>query len=152
MCLHASRSAIDSGVNVISLPCVKNAIELSLEDCQQSISNKYNDATYSPRETIYPQVLLACAIAETDEFGYFTASSVCKPLATITNKKYEITGFAKNLNDFCNAARGSVLQQKGEPRKKSYRFTNPLMQPYVIMKGLSNNLIDEAIIELGTKD
>jgi hypothetical protein len=43
-------------------------------------------------------------------------------------------------------ASGSVLQKSGEERRYFYRFDNPLLQPYVILSGLAQNLIDEDLV------
>jgi hypothetical protein len=34
-----------------------------------------------------------------------------------------------------------MLQKRGEPRRFRYRFVNPLLQPYVVMKALSEGLV-----------
>jgi len=50
-------------------------------------------------------------------------------------KPYDIPAFAQHLNDLSESGRGPVLQKKGSTRRFRYRFINPLLQPYVIMKG-----------------
>ena len=40
--------------------------------------------------------------------------------------------------------RGPILSKKGQPRRYRYRFANPLMQPYVTMRGLASGLITQA--------
>ena len=61
-------------------------------------------------------------------------------MSAIMGRRYDIPSFAKHLNDFCDPARGRVLRKEGVKRKYRYRFRNPLMQPYVVMKGI----IDDA--------
>jgi hypothetical protein len=39
--------------------------------------------------------------------------------------------------------RGQVLQQIGSEKIYRYRFRNPAMQPYVIMKGIQLSFLDE---------
>jgi hypothetical protein len=34
-----------------------------------------------------------------------------------------------------------VLQKRGSPRQFRYRFVNPLLQPYVVMRGLSEGAV-----------
>jgi len=92
---------------------------------------------------IYPQVLLACALAKTDELGYFPAGDIRIPLKEITGKRYEIPSFSRHLNDFCESGRGPVLQKTGAAYRNKFRFINPLVQPYTIMQGRANQLIDK---------
>ncbi len=40
-----------------------------------------------------------------------------------------------------------MLQKKGSTRRFRYRFVNPLLQPYVIMKGLSEDLIEPIALQ-----
>jgi hypothetical protein len=141
--LYASRQAIDRQSKVITYSDVLDSIRIALDRSQQSIKNAYYEATKSPRpENLFRQVLLACALAETDEFGYFTAAAVRDPISMIMNDSYDITRFAGHLNSF-SSDRGPVLQKTGVERKYRYRFLNPLLQPYVIMIGLRDKLISD---------
>jgi len=47
------------------------------------------------------------------------------------------------LSNFAAAKRGLILERVGEPRSYRFRFKNPAMQPYVIMRGIRENVIDE---------
>lgn len=117
---------------------VKFAIDTALQKAQQSTINAYHQATASPRENMYKQVLLACAMAKADEIGSFAAVDVREPLARIMGKRYEIPAFSQHLNAFCEDARGPVLQRTGTARRYRFRFANPLMQPFVIMCGIKD--------------
>jgi hypothetical protein len=146
--LHSARVAIDCHDLNISLDHVDQAIRKAVEDVQQSLATAYMTAVAVHRKgNIYSDVLLACALAKTNTFGYFTATDVKDQLREITGKEYDIPSFARHLEDFCSASRGRVIASKGEPRKKTYRFVNPLMQPHVIMHGLVNRKIDRATLE-----
>src|SRR5205807_1377330 len=83
----------------------------------------------------------ACALARCDDLGFFAPADVREPLRRITGKSYQIPAFVRHLTDFCETDRGPVLQKRGASHKYRYRFLNPLLQPYVIMKGLANGLI-----------
>jgi hypothetical protein len=85
---------------------------------------------------------LACALLQGDELGYFTAGDVREPLKAIMGKAYDIPQFAGHLKDLASPKRGDVLQRTGEKRRRRYRFTNPLLQPYVVMRGLDDELVD----------
>ncbi|WP_120967020.1 AAA family ATPase [Comamonas sp. lk] len=120
---------------------VRAAIDKALSKAQQSIISAHHKATNSPRENLYPQVLLACSLAEQDGLGYFAAVDVRAPLSKIMHKAYEIPAFSQHLNAFCEPGRGPVLQRTGTTRRYRFRFINPLLQPFVLMDGIKKELI-----------
>lgn len=145
--LHAAQSSVDQGSLDISMKDVDSAINKSVAQAQQSIVSGYVTATTSRRGNLYAQVLTACAVVPKDELGYFSASDVKIPMTAIMGAPYEITAFSKHLNDFCEKSRGPILQRTGFPRRYRFRFTNPLMEPYVIMKALSKSILTPALLE-----
>jgi Cdc6-like AAA superfamily ATPase len=151
LALHAAQAAVDRDSMEVSEPDVSAAISNSITQAQQSIIRAYQVATTSARGNLYTQVLLACALAQTDEWGFFPATNVREPLSKITGKDYDIPAFAQHLKDFQSETRGSILQRTGFQRRYRYRFQNPLMEPYVVMKGLSKNLISAGLLDAGAK-
>ena len=137
LALHATRSAIRKRRRRITEADTKLAIRDAVDNAQQSLRDDYRRAVSSPQTgNLFGQVLLACAKAKTDDFGYFAAADVRKPMSQIMRKPYEIPSFARHLNSFCLPERGRVLRKEGEKHRYRYRFTDPLMQPLVIMKGI----------------
>ena len=140
--LHAAHEAIENDRSNITKKDVESAIRVSVNKTQQSILNAYNKATTSQRQgTLYEKVLLACAQATTDDLGFFAATDVRAPMTKIMGRQYEIPAFSRHLNDFCEEARGPILQRKGSRRRFRFRFINPLMQPFIIIRGIANNLL-----------
>ena len=132
------RGALAAGSLQITLQVVDDAIQKALEDAQQSIRSAWHKATMSPRKNnLFADVLLACALAETDDLGFFAAQDIREPMKAVTGKKYEIPSFAQHLNEFCDVKRGSILEKTGAKRSYRFRFVNPLMQPFVIMQGFA---------------
>lgn len=144
--LNATRAAIDSKTKLIDGPQVDAAIMKSIEDTQQSVRSAWHQAIRSPRkDNLFSDVLLACALAETDELGFFAAQNVREPIQKITGKSYGIPSFAKHMNEFCEEKRGRILCRIGTRRKFRFRFSNPLMQPFVIMQGFAKGKIPAAL-------
>ena len=145
--LHSVRQAIDSESKIINLGHVDFAISKALQQAQQTTLSAFHKAIMSPRkDNSIKQVLLACALAPTDNLGYFAAVDICGPLTKIMKKKYEVPGFSRHLNDFCEQERGPILHKIGKKRSFRFRFVNPLMQPFVIMSGFEGKLIDRHIL------
>jgi Cdc6-like AAA superfamily ATPase len=141
--LYATREAIDNDLKRVSPQHVEAAIHKAIEGAQQTLQRAYHQATISQRsDSLYTQVLLACALAESDQLGYFAAGDVREPMSRIMGKRYEIAAFSRHLADFCAGDRGAVLERTGIPRRFRFRFRNPLLQPFVIMRGLDNGLIN----------
>ena len=125
-------------------PDVDQAIDDVLNSSQNILKTKYETAVRSNQEKArYKQIITACALAKSDEIGYFTPKQVQGPLAAILRKQIGIDGFNDNLKDFIEVKRGKVLQQQGIARIYRYRFRNSAMQPYVIMKGIKDGFLDE---------
>lgn len=141
----AQRAAINDRAEVDAHD-VRTAIDNALAKAQQSIISTYHRATSSPRENLYPQVLLACAMAQPDSLGYFASMDVRQPLSKIMGRPYEIPAFSQHLNAFCDHGRGPVLQRTGTARRYRFRFINPLLQPYVLMNGIKKQYIKESDI------
>jgi len=140
---HAVRAAVDAGELRISTEHVDLATAQALDEAQQSIRHAYHEATMSTRKDhLYEQVLLACALAEADDFGYFAPADVRDPMSRIMKRPYDIPSFARHLNDFCSKERGCILEKTGVPHRYRYRFANPLLQPYATFRGLRTGLVD----------
>lgn len=148
LALNAVRSCFGRASLRIEVADVKDAIEKSLSGANQTIRAAYETAVRSARkENLFSDVLLACALSETSDLGWFAAQDVREPMRLITGKRYEIPSFAQHLNEFCDERRGPILVKKGSPRLYRYRFINPLMQPFVIMKGIQQGIISTAMLE-----
>jgi hypothetical protein len=119
------------------------AMDKFLGESQQSLYDDYYKATTSNQaETQFKEVLLACALARTDDSGFFPAVNVIAPLAKIMRKTVRHGNFQRHLIEFVSDGRGGILIRRGEERQYRYRFRDPMMQPYIIMKGIRENMVD----------
>jgi Cdc6-like AAA superfamily ATPase len=148
LALHATQTAVLEGRLNVQLSDLEKAIELAVEKAQQSIVSAHHRATSSARkDNIFGRVLLACALASTDQLGYFAPADVRQPLSVIMGRTYDIPAYSRHLNDFCGSARGPVLQSSGSPFRLRFRFLNPMMQPFVIMHGMATGIIDKGTVD-----
>ena len=139
LALNASRCALDDSKLKVSRHHVNSALKTALSQTNESIRHKYDEATFSTKKnTLHRHVLLSCAVADCDEFGYFQPGDVIDPLATMKGEKFTTDRFSTHLNKFCEI---QLLRRDGGDYRWRYHFANPLMQPYVIMKGLEEGLI-----------
>ena len=137
----AAEAALSQRRTEVGARDVDGAVERAIERAQQSLVDAYRLATTGERETIYPQVLLASALADEDEYGFFGAADVSVPLEKILGRPCKPVTFARHLDRLSTDARGGVLQKQGGSGRVRYRFDNPLLQPYVAMRGLSEGVV-----------
>ena len=58
-------------------------------------------------------------------------------------ERKRIAHFDKHLRRFSTGEGGNILIKRGGDRKQTFRFKDPMMQPYVIIRGIHNKLIPE---------
>lgn len=80
---HAALVAVDNRRIEVVRDDLTQGVADAVANQQQSVVNSHEKATHSPRENLYKQVLLACALAETNELGYFSAVDVREPMRQI---------------------------------------------------------------------
>jgi Cdc6-like AAA superfamily ATPase len=143
--LYAVRHALARDSLVVSQGDVDNGVAEAVRNAHESIKTQYHAATGSSHKSaLFAQVLLACALAPKDQRSYFRAADVEDPLSAIMGKKFDVPAFARHLSEFCSVSRANVLEKTGQARRFRYRFTNPLLQPFVVMSGLTTGLITPA--------
>jgi Cdc6-like AAA superfamily ATPase len=98
------------------------AVERAIDRAGQSIADAYRRATAARG----PELVLACALADEDEFGFFTPADLPQE--------------SDGLDELAVPEVG-VLQKRHEAGLDRYRFLNPLLQPYVVMRGLAEGLV-----------
>jgi hypothetical protein len=128
---------------------VDAAIQRALEKSQESVRSDYAAAVHTNRkDTLFHQALLACALAKTDDRGFFTPNAVVSPLSEILGKQVKIANFQNHLKEFIGKERGKILIRRGKERAYKFRFSDPMMQPYVIMKGVEDGLIQASALDV----
>jgi Cdc6-like AAA superfamily ATPase len=148
---QAASAAVWDDEQQVNIEHVDTAISAALKKAQESLADDYYRATHSNRDTLYKQVVLAAACARADERGYFAAAALRQPLSLILNRAVGIPQFATHLNALAGD-RGPILKKEGSFKKFRYRFIKPIMQPYVIMRGLAEGMLDQAGLEELTAD
>jgi len=137
----AAQAALGKRRAHVGVRDVDAAVTRAMERAQQSIVESYREAVTGTSGSIYPQVVLACALAEEDEFGFFASSAVREPLSRILQKPSRTSTFARHLEELSSESRGAILQKSGSAGTARYRFVNPLLQPYIAMRGIAQGLV-----------
>jgi hypothetical protein len=134
--LHAGTQVVGDDRREITVSDVKKALPRAVKN--HIVESDYHKAVHSSYgDALYASVLMACALARQDQFGYFTAGSVREPLQVVAGRRIDIPAFARHLSQFLEIDRGCVLQRTGSPRRYLYRFTDPILQTYAVLNGLA---------------
>ncbi|MGO9422764.1 ATP-binding protein [Roseiarcus sp.] len=148
LCIYSARAALAARSLTIDSEHVEQGMNRALDQWQQSIKSLYTEAVRSPlHANIYREVLLACALAEVDEHRYFSLAAVKEPLSLIRDAPCEPLAFARAVKDLSEPGRGRILHRLGEGYRLRYRLFNPILRPYIIMRGLREKLISKALLE-----
>jgi Cdc6-like AAA superfamily ATPase len=138
----AARSAIHNKRLRIEEKDVDLAIDNILKRSQQQVHENYFAAVQSNRKDArFRQTLLACALSATDETGYFVPTAVLEPLQKILKRQIDLSDIQSHLDRFLKKEHGAILTRIGGSKRFRYRFADPIMQPFVIMMGIHDQLI-----------
>jgi hypothetical protein len=147
--VYSVQEAISGRKLLITEAHVDAAITRALEKSQESVRSDYAAAIHTNRtDTLFQEVLLSCALAKTDDRGFFTPQSVVDPLASILKKSVKIANFQNHLKEFIGKDRGAILIRRGKERAYKFRFSDPMMQPYIIMRGVEGGLIQTNALDV----
>jgi Cdc6-like AAA superfamily ATPase len=141
---HAARQSISKKRLVVSNDDVEQSLDKFIEDTETSFKDAYRDATRSNQDNFFQQSLLACALSKTDDDGFFTANDIVEPYSAIMKERKRIAHFEKHLRRFSTDEGGNILIKRGGDRQQQFRFANPMMQPYVIIRGIQSQMIDDS--------
>jgi Cdc6-like AAA superfamily ATPase len=141
---HAAIHAIRDRRLSVTNEDVEASMETFIADSEKTFIDAYRAATRSNQDNFFPQSLLACALAKTDEEGFFTAIDVVEPYSAIMKGKKRIAHFEKHLRRFSSEEGGNILIKRGGDRQQTFRFADPMMQPFVIIRGIQRKMMDNA--------
>lgn len=129
LAIRRSAHSVDRGT-------VFDALFTAVEEATQSIRVSYTDAVTSPKQNAqFADTLLACALSRVDELGFFAPADVATPLSSLLSVPRSTPDFLHHLKRFAGPP-SWILETRGDGRRARYRFHNPLMKPFVLMKGV----------------
>jgi hypothetical protein len=152
---EGARQALMNRTRHITMRHVIDGLGFGMNKVDHSLASAYDKATYSAKPSNFSDVLLACCLAKSDQFGYFQPADVREPYSRIKGKNtLGVDTFNPHLVKLSSDEKGRILTQEGPPRKHRYRFTDPLMEPYVLLKGIGTDsfTIDSVLAPPPTDD
>jgi Cdc6-like AAA superfamily ATPase len=141
---NAARAALDAGRLSIADSDVSSGMITAVEFSDQTHRDLYHKAvTGTKKKHLWKEVVLACALAESDERGYFSSRAVQESLSRIIRRPVIQQTVAFHLGRLIESSRGPLLHRIGPERRYRYGFINPLMRPFLIMKGFSEGMLED---------
>lgn len=132
---YCAKECVYDDEEMITEKHYKSALELAINNANQSIKNSYQKATIASKaKSKFEDVVAACSLAEVDEHGTFATKDLVEPYYLVTGKKVIAGNLSYNIQKLCDSSRGSILEKIGGSGNIRYRFLNPLMKVFVKMK------------------
>jgi Cdc6-like AAA superfamily ATPase len=140
----AVRAAVRQGHLCTGVQDVRDGIENAINDAEETIRDLYEKAVSSAQtDALYRQVLLSCALTKKGPRSSFRAADVARSMTKLMKVSYKVPAISKHLKSFSeDEARGRILIRRGGERNYTYRFANPLVESYVLMRGVADKLIE----------
>lgn len=140
--LSAGREALDHGTTNITDDVILAGLGRAVEGAEASLRDAYHTATVgTKKDNLWREVVAACATAESDDRGWFSSRAVTDSLAKIVHRPVLQQTVAFHLGRLCDTDRGFMLERIGKERRYRYRFLNPLLAPFTVMKSMSDGVI-----------
>ncbi len=139
--------------DTIQMSDLAAAVKIAIDSAHISVREDYLKAADGQRKnTKFPIVLLASALAKTDDMGYFKPTDL-KPISP-KSEPAATEDYTTHLNKLAtDDSRGTVLERAGVARRYKYRFKNPLLRPFIILKGVAEGLVRVGFMEgLGSSE
>lgn len=140
LALTSAQRAVQDDRERVDARDVRAAVDSAIE--RHSLLRDYQQAIQSPRQNnLFARVLAACALADKNKLSQFTAAAVREPMSSIMGSTYDIPSFAPHLKAFTKSDRGAILIREGVERRYTYRFRNPLLQPFALLSAIADGLL-----------
>lgn len=140
--MYSAKAAIAEKTIDVTADHLFGSLKICLEEAGESTRQSYSKAIQSSQaNNTFRHTLLACATAPQDEFGAFTATALRDRISLIVGRKRDIPDYSRHLQAFCTDERGAVLEKEGSPKNYRYRFCDPMMQSYIIMRGIDEKMM-----------
>jgi len=140
--LWAGRQAVNDGRDTVTLADLARAIPDALLNATGNVRQEYEVAVASTQPgNLFDEVLLACALAQKDSLGRFSTVDLRGPLRSITGRDYTIGAYQSHLSKFCQPGRGPILKKSGQKRSYRWRFIDPQVIPFIVIRGKQEGLI-----------
>ena len=132
----AARAASLESATHLTVSHLDASVAVALRRAGESVRQAYEQSIVRARRGIYPEILLAAVLSQRDAYGAFSVAAVRDTLERIVRR--EVRGLTNQIAALTENGRGGALQKLGAGKTARYRFMNPLLEPFVLMRGLEH--------------
>ncbi|HEV2104849.1 MAG TPA: hypothetical protein VGU27_03905 [Candidatus Eisenbacteria bacterium] len=129
----AARAAAAEASPRLTAAHLEAAIAAARAAAPDDVRRAYAQATVRARRGIFPEILLACALAAREGAGAFAADAVRARLERLVHR--DVRGLTNQLEALAAPGRGAVLVRLAGPGPR-YRFADPQLPHHVLLQGL----------------
>jgi Cdc6-like AAA superfamily ATPase len=132
---YAAKAAILNGEAQISSIHFDKALDEAILNANESIRNLFQKAVITTKgTTTFEDVVYASSIVRLDEHSTFRAKDLESPLNRITNRLIVLQSYIYHLGKLCQEERGKIYIKIGRPKQSRYRFRDPMLKAYALLK------------------
>jgi Cdc6-like AAA superfamily ATPase len=132
---YASKAAILNDNSEISLDHFDKALDEAILNANESVRNLFQKAVITTKgTTTFEDVVYASSIVKLDEHNTFRAKDLENPLNRITNRRIVLQSYIYHLGKLCQEERGKIYTKIGRPKQSRYRFRDPMLKAYALLK------------------
>ena len=132
---YAAKAAILTEEAEISFGHFDKALDEAILNANESIRNLFQKAVITTKgTTTFEDVVYASSIVMLDEHNTFRAKDLETPLNRITNRLIVLQSYIYHLGKLCQEERGKIYIKIGRPKQSRYRFRDPMLKAYALLK------------------
>jgi hypothetical protein len=139
----AGAEAIRRGEALVTQSTVFRAMVLAVEDTSHAIRSSYTEAVTARADAQLVPTLLACALATSDDLGFFSSTDVANALSSIVEAPRRPGHVNSHIKRFASDPIWLLEEKRRGERSVRYRFRDPLMKPFVIIRGIESGMLPE---------
>ena len=132
--LSAAKACARNDTQELTDPLFDLACNFAVEDAIERYRDAYAKATTTTQQSRYPLILCSCGFAKHNEKGVFRVTDVVDAIRKELSQKLTIQAVVPALGEFVGEARGHVLTAVPIRKRQCYRFTDPMMRPFLRLK------------------
>lgn len=141
----AGTEALHRSKTHISVPDVFGSMILAIEDADHTIRSAYVGCTTAKAGANVELTLTACALSVTDELGFFRSNDVADALTELVGEPKRSGHVNSHLKKFSDQPYWVLERKEISERIIRYRFIDPLMRPFVLIKGYQLGIIKDGV-------
>ena len=132
---YAVLNAINKKYNAVLRNNFDQATNEAVDNVYESTRRVYQKAVHTNKESaLYEHVVQACALVQEDEHGTFKASDLLLPLKEISGGTIPLKAYTYHLSMLPRDSRGNILQKVVFGKQNRYRFRNPIVKAYILLR------------------